>query len=90
MKFIVDEQILQELLTKQNRILELINKKIIFNSLPKDYFKSKLLTVSQSAEHLNVSEIFLRKKIEAKVLKVKRIGKAIRIDINDLESLIED
>lgn len=90
MKVIVDEQILQDLLTKQNTILELINKKITFNSTTTDSFKSKLLTVSQSAEYLNVSEIFLRKKIESKVLKVKRIGKAIRIDIDDLESLIED
>ena len=89
MKVLIDEQILQDLLSNQNTIIELINKKISFDYTSQNNIKSNLMTVAQSAEFLNVSEIFLRKRIESKELKVKRIGGAVRIEINELGKLIK-
>jgi len=53
----------------------------------------RLLTVSETAEYLNISEQHIYNSISRKAqnpfpVKPKRIGKAVRFDIQDLENFL--
>ena len=78
---LVDENIVLDLVNNQNIILGLLQQK---RNKTND---SSLLTVSQSAKYLNISEVFLRKLIDNRELNIKRMGRAIRIEKEELDKL---
>lgn len=86
-KYIVDDSVINNIIEGQNKILELLNKKEINVQLKSSSLE--LLSVSQASEYLNISEVFLRKKIEKRELFVKRIGSSIRIDKRELNKLVK-
>lgn len=86
-KYIVDDSVINNIIEGQNKILELLNKKE--NIVPLKSSNLELLSVSQASEYLNISEVFLRKKIEKRELFVKRIGSSIRIDKRELNKLVK-
>jgi excisionase family DNA binding protein len=49
----------------------------------------RLLTVKQAAEYLGRSEAAVRQLIHKRIIPVIRMDRAVRIDIRDLERLIE-
>ncbi|WP_419766994.1 excisionase family DNA-binding protein [Arcobacter sp.] len=87
----VDENRLDEMSKIQADILHILqnNKLLSIEKSSEQETTLNLLSVKQSAQYLNVSEIMIRKMIEKKELKVKRIGSAIRIEKCELENIIK-
>lgn len=87
MYVLVDESRINKIDKIQNEILNLLNNNI--NSTSKRNKDLDLLTVKEASKYLNISEIFLRKMIEKKEIKVIRIGRAIRIEKTELDKLVK-
>ena len=49
----------------------------------------ELLTVRQAAKHLAVAEITVRRLIESGDLRAHRIGRAVRIPVDSIQSYLE-
>ena len=74
--------------SKLNNIVSMlnnINNKLIIDKSGSD----ELYSIKNAAQKYDVSEVFLRKKIESGDLKVRRAGRAIRIEKKELENLFQ-